>query len=737
MGRVPDREDLTRHRLWILRLRVLIRSPARATRASRRANLRDVAGLSRTQIAVYGAVAVALLLIGARSIREEQAEEGSRGDPSAPAAFRIDDSGGADLVVHVAGAVQRPGVYRLPAGARVTDAVERAGGATPRGLLDAINLAARLADGQQIVVPEAGPGGSVVTGSRGFRGRADQPRHGDRRAARHDRWHRARDRAADRRVPRQPRRPLLGRSARPDLRHRTGHDGGPEGASAALTVPVPGGTRLAALAAGGCGLALSALVPVAPPSGSAIAAGLAAGLALVPARRSPPLARLALVGLAASLIGLHVGAARLRSIDAGAFVGRPGAHVAAEGNVIAVPRRSAGEVRVPIGTAAGRLLAVAQEPVADLRVGETRAGEGGSRPAASLARAGAAAPGNRAHPQGSRRSSPRGGRRGGLLGRLDAIRDRAETALGAGMPSREAALARGFVLGQDDRIDPATVDDFRRSGLSHLLAVSGQNVMLLILLASPLLALLGIPLRARLLWLLALVAVYVPLAGGGPSIQRAGAMGAAGVVALLAGRPASRAFALLVAADSTLLLNPRACGDPGWQLSFAAVVGIFLLGAPLRNALVDRLGGGAAQRGLAEGAAITISATLATAPLISHHFGALPVGTLAANLLALPAIAPAMWLGMLAAAIGQVPGAPVDGAQLDQRRATRLRCSGCRVVRTAGLGADRRPTPGPDPIGRGLCRADRPGGARPQARSLAAAAACGESRMRAGSVPPA
>ena len=56
------------------------------------------------------------------------------------------------------------------------------------------------------------------------------------------------------------------------------------------------------------------------------------------------------------------------------------------------------------------------------------------------------------------------------------------------------------MLGEDDRIDAATVDDFKRSGLAHLLAVSGENVMLLALLAVPLLALLGVPLRARLVW---------------------------------------------------------------------------------------------------------------------------------------------------------------------------------------------------------------------------------------------
>ena len=66
------------------------------------------------------------------------------------------------------------------------------------------------------------------------------------------------------------------------------------------------------------------------------------------------------------------------------------------------------------------------------------------------------------------------------------------------MPAREAELARGFVLGEDEGIDARTEEDFRRSGLSHLLAVSGQNVALLALLAMPLLAALGIPLRERL-----------------------------------------------------------------------------------------------------------------------------------------------------------------------------------------------------------------------------------------------
>jgi competence protein ComEC len=229
------------------------------------------------------------------------------------------------------------------------------------------------------------------------------------------------------------------------------------------------------------------------------------------------------------------------------------------------------------------------------------------------------------------------------------------------MPAEQAALARGFVLGEDDRIPADVTDAFQRSGLAHHLAVSGENIVLLAVLAAPLLAALGIPLRARLLWLLVLIAIYVPLAGGGASIQRAGVMGAAAIVATLAGRPASRIYALLLAVAATLALNPRASSDVGWQLSFAAVAGIFVLGAPLRDVLLARLRGRDGwRRALADGLAVTIAATLATAPLMAHHFEALSVTSLLANLLALPAVAPAMWLGMIVAALGQLPAIPVE-----------------------------------------------------------------------------
>lgn len=136
-------------------------------RASVVGSIGGVPELSRAQVLVYGAVAVALLLVGARAIRDE----GGAGDSFAAAAgsgggsggeFEISGAGG-DLIVDVTGAVARPGVYRMPAGSRVDDAVRRAGGATAKAELEGVNRAARLADGQQVVVPERVPGGAVAS----------------------------------------------------------------------------------------------------------------------------------------------------------------------------------------------------------------------------------------------------------------------------------------------------------------------------------------------------------------------------------------------------------------------------------------------------------------------------------------------------------------------------------------------------------------------------------------------
>lgn len=119
-------------------------------------------GVSRSQLAVYAALAVAVLVLGARYLRSPSAPP----PPPASAQVRVEHSGagaGAGVVtVHVAGAVRRPGVYRLRPGRRVDDALQRAGGATRRADLSAVNLAAKVEDGRQILVPErARPGAAA------------------------------------------------------------------------------------------------------------------------------------------------------------------------------------------------------------------------------------------------------------------------------------------------------------------------------------------------------------------------------------------------------------------------------------------------------------------------------------------------------------------------------------------------------------------------------------------------
>jgi competence protein ComEA len=143
------------------------------------ATIGRVQDLTRSQLLLYGAVAIALLVVGARWVLAS----GSGGSSDAPTSYASHGSsggsagggisfsagqGGEDVVVDVTGEVTDPGVYRMPAGSRVNDAVARAGGATAEASVEAINLAARLSDGQQVVVPGSAPAAAstaTATGS--------------------------------------------------------------------------------------------------------------------------------------------------------------------------------------------------------------------------------------------------------------------------------------------------------------------------------------------------------------------------------------------------------------------------------------------------------------------------------------------------------------------------------------------------------------------------------------------
>src|SRR3954466_12828442 len=119
--------------------------------------------IPRSQLVAYAALAVVIGLLGARYVRSAEAG-GSQATTAAAARPVTFSSGGRSATVHVAGAVRHPGVYELGPGARVQDAVRRAGGARHGANLAAVTLAARLADGQQIIVPSAVAAGTVAGG---------------------------------------------------------------------------------------------------------------------------------------------------------------------------------------------------------------------------------------------------------------------------------------------------------------------------------------------------------------------------------------------------------------------------------------------------------------------------------------------------------------------------------------------------------------------------------------------
>jgi competence protein ComEA len=122
-----------------------------------------VSDLDRPRLALYVALGLVVCVLGVRYLHSQPAAPAGAQGSQRPA-VRVEPAGGGRVTVYVAGAVRRPGVYRLSAASRVDDALRLAGGPRPRADLTAVNLAAKLEDGRQILVPERVPAGGAVGG---------------------------------------------------------------------------------------------------------------------------------------------------------------------------------------------------------------------------------------------------------------------------------------------------------------------------------------------------------------------------------------------------------------------------------------------------------------------------------------------------------------------------------------------------------------------------------------------
>jgi competence protein ComEC len=219
----------------------------------------------------------------------------------------------------------------------------------------------------------------------------------------------------------------------------------------------------------------------------------------------------------------------------------------------------------------------------------------------------------------------------------------------ADRPPSQRALVPALVDGDDSGLDPHLADDFRATGLTHLLAVSGTNLTLVVGFLLLLARWCGV--RGR--WMYAVGALgivgFVLLARTEPSVVRAAAMGTVALLAMGIDGRRRGARALGAAVVALLLLDPLLSVSAGFALSVSATAGILLLAPGWRDALHRWL-----PRWVAEAIAVPATAQLACTPLVAAISGQVSVVAVVANLAAAPAVGPATVLGLAGGLVGLV-----------------------------------------------------------------------------------
>jgi competence protein ComEC len=210
------------------------------------------------------------------------------------------------------------------------------------------------------------------------------------------------------------------------------------------------------------------------------------------------------------------------------------------------------------------------------------------------------------------------------------------------MPAPNNSLLVSILIGAHKNLPQNIVDNFNTTGTSHIIAVSGFNITIIISALASLAFLIG---RRAGFWLsLSALAGFLIITGLSASVLRAAIMGFLLLVALNAGRQYSIVPALFFAGLIMLIINPKILyWDVGFQLSFAATLGIVYF-LPLLNKLTEKI---PEYFGVKSLLLTTLSAIVATMPLILFSFGNLSLSAPIVNILILPAVPSAMLLGFL------------------------------------------------------------------------------------------